>query len=321
MQISAVAVGGVCTDFLVNLEEFPQMHKRNKVLATSWQFGGKVASGIAALGRQGVPCGIVTNVGGDPDGKAQIKDFNFNGVDTSHVVVDPAYETGLTIAISEVTTNTRTFLGVPRNTRRMKIEDLNKEYIQSAKVLLISGGDEVSKTAAQWMHEAGGQVIIDADGYNELTDAITPMCDVFIPSEFYYKTLFGEDKDPLECCKLLAERGPHTVIITLGEKGCVGVYKGGTFSLPAFDITPRDTTGAGDVFHGAYIYGMLKGWDAPECARWASATSAIKCVGMGGRAALPTEEMVQKFIATGEIDWDTINARHDYYRKIPYVEY
>jgi ribokinase len=75
--------------------------------------------------------------------------------------------------------------------------------------------------------------------------------------------------------------------ITLGGRGSVTFRGDEIMSVPAFDVQAVDTTGAGDVFHGGYIYGLLRGWDLMETVRFASALAAIKCRAMGGRAGIP----------------------------------
>lgn len=95
--------------------------------------------------------------------------------------------------------------------------------------------------------------------------------------------MFGE-LDYEAGCRRLMTAGPSTVIVTLGSRGSVGLTEqDGFFKTESFQVPVRDTTGAGDVFHGAYIVGLLEGMNAPECARFASAVSAIKCTCFGGR--------------------------------------
>jgi len=65
----------------------------------------------------------------------------------------------------------------------------------------------------------------------------------------------------------------------------------------AFSIDSVDTTGAGDVYHGGYIYGLLQGWDAPECMRFASATAALKCREIGARKGIPHLEEIKEFLS------------------------
>lgn len=73
--------------------------------------------------------------------------------------------------------------------------------------------------------------------------------------------------------------------------------------------------GAGDVFHGAFLAALLKGKSHRECARYASAVSAIKCTRIGGRAGIPDESVLERFLETGEIDYEEIDRRVEYYRR------
>jgi ribokinase len=66
--------------------------------------------------------------------------------------------------------------------------------------------------------------------------------------------------------------------------------------MPAFQIEAVDTTGAGDVFHGGYIFGLLQGWDLERVVRFASAVAAIKCRQMGGRTGIPRLDEVMQFL-------------------------
>ena len=76
-----------------------------------------------------------------------------------------------------------------------------------------------------------------------------------------------------------------------------------------------DTLGAGDVYHGAYLAALIDGKDAKEAARYASGVSAIKCTRIGGRSGIPTKEVVEKFLATGEIDYTEIDQRVKFYER------
>ena len=75
--------------------------------------------------------------------------------------------------------------------------------------------------------------------------------------------------------------------ITIGEEGSVGMENDETYIVPATAVQAVDTTGAGDVYHGAFIYGMLKGWELRERMRFANAAAALKCRSLGGRGPAP----------------------------------
>jgi len=94
--------------------------------------------------------------------------------------------------------------------------------------------------------------------------------------------------------------GPKAVTVTLGNRGSVSWHKGRVFSTPAFKVKAVDTTGAGDVFHGGYIFGLKKGWPLEEVVRFASAFAALKCLAPGGRGGIPTLAETMSFLDTGK---------------------
>ena len=77
----------------------------------------------------------------------------------------------------------------------------------------------------------------------------------------------------------------------------------------------NETTGAGDVYHGAFDTAYLNGMDVVSAARYATGVSSIKCTQMGGRAGIPDSETLEKFLATGRIDYEKINRRAERYRR------
>ena len=86
------------------------------------------------------------------------------------------------------------------------------------------------------------------------------------------------------------------MVITLGSKGSIGWDGENLIYQEAFPVEAKDTTGAGDVFHGAYIYGTLQGWTMTECMRFASAVSALKCKEVGAQRGIPRMEEVLEFM-------------------------
>lgn len=311
MGMQAIGIGGGVADMLVNIDKLPGFNEGGRLLMQSYQYGGKVPSGMAALGRLGVPCAMISVVADDVLGQAQLRDYSRNGVGVEHMVIDPQGETPMCMVISDREGSRNIFFN-GKYCRKLTVADLNEAFIKSADALLISAGGDVEIQACKWMREGGGQIAVDADGYSEEIEAAIPYVDAFIPSEFYFNKRYpgATHREALED---IVARGAKTAIITLGDKGLVGLSGGEFFELPAHKISVVDTTGAGDVFHGSYLYGMLKGWDAKECARLSSAVSAIKCMSIGGRAGLPTIEIAQRYRDTGEIELSWMKEREAFY--------
>ena len=168
--------------------------------------------------------------------------------------------------------------------------------------------------ACEWIHEAGGKVSIDAAYYRPCIHEYYRHIDLFIGSETYFKAMPGTPSLE-EAMRSIQKQGPEIVIFTLGENGCRGVYGENAFELPAFEVEVVDTTGAGDVFHGAFDYAYLQGWDVERCARFASGVSAIKCTRPGGRAGIPDLSTLTRFLEEGVIDYTEIDERVRHYKQ------
>lgn len=318
-KLQAIGIGSPVADILINTDKLPGPDQAVKLLEMSYQFGGKVPTAMAALGRLGVRCGMIGVVGEDHEGRACIADFERNNVDTSCMIRDAAMPTRMSVVLSNREAGGRNFLRREEIVRGVRLEELDKEYITQARVLHLSTAGAAERAAAQWMREAGGQVSFDADGYKPEYEEMAPLIDAFITSESYYLTRYKmRDMSLEQCCRDIATKGPRMVAVTLGARGCACLYDGIFETIPAFKVDVVDATGAGDTFHGAFIYGMLMDWDTVKSARFASAVSAIKCTAIGGRAGLPTLDMVERFMATQTLtaeDRASIEERKKLYQK------
>jgi sulfofructose kinase len=121
------------------------------------------------------------------------------------------------------------------------------------------------------------------------------LIDYPILPEMYVKA-YCQLEDPLEAGKRMYHPGNKAFIVTCGDQGAHIITGEGTDFVPAFTITPVDTTGAGDVFHGAFAFGLWKGYGLREAVTFASAVSALKCTKMGGQSGIPDFNETVQFI-------------------------
>jgi sulfofructose kinase len=149
--------------------------------------------------------------------------------------------------------------------------------------------------AAEYAREAGVKIVVDAGSMREGALALVSLSDYFIASNDFGRQFSCAD-DPKAVAIELLGLGAKTVIVTLGEKGSICVTPESFFYQPAFKVNAVDTTGCGDVFHGAFIFGLLQKWDLNETIRFASATAALKCREIGGRTAIPDLREVEEFL-------------------------
>jgi len=309
-----VGIDMPCMDLNVNLSHFPSPDSGERINQLSWQGGGKVATGMVACARLGAKCAMMGCVGDDIFGKFIINDFKLHGIDTSALKIKQGDTSSLSVVLSEAAVGSRTILSKGGSALRYNIEDIDANMLRSAKYFFICQADSVVSQTVDIAREAGVKIFIDADGYSEEIMNMLPKIDIFVGSQYFYNTLFGNDRYEENCRKVMG-MGPQIALFTLGDKGCVGVSQEGFFNLPAFSVDVVDTVGAGDVFHGAFLAGLLTGRNVKEAARFACATSAIKCTRIGGRAGIPDTKTVERFLQDGFIDYTEIDARVKHYER------
>lgn len=310
-----VGIDSPCIDMLAHLESLPKANESIPVLENSWQGGGKVATGLVAASRLKLSAAIMGTVGDDIYGKFCINDFIHHEIDVQNLHIRKGSTTSFSIVLSDKETGGRSILYKPGTADPLQSEEINFDYIKNSKVLHIAHAKETHIKAAKFAKEHGVQVLYDADHFSEEMEIILPYIDIFIASEFVYEHYFGNDTDYKKNLKLTLSKGPKAVVYTFGSNGCVGMTENEYFKVPAFKVFVKDTVGAGDVFHGAFVYGLCQKWSLKKTAEFASAVSAIKCTRIGGRAGIPTEEMVFEFIDTGKIDNESLNQRVKFYER------
>jgi len=154
------------------------------------------------------------------------------------------------------------------------------------------------------MHDANKTVLYDGGTTNrpvpERTRRVLEHVDVLICGSGFAQNLTGLS-DTWEAAEAALEVGPRIVVQTEGADGSYTVTADDRFHTPAFPIEVIDTTGAGDVFHGAYLVGLLHGWNLRDVARFSAAVSSLKCGKLGGRAGIPTFDETLAFLRDRDI--------------------
>lgn len=317
--IDLIGFGDPFLDLVVKLDKLPQTNKNCPINEYGFQGGGNVPTACVAAARLGLKTSLIGCVGDDMFGKLSISDLEYNHVDTSKMSIQKGKKSNFCICVTESAVEGKEFISKAGDFSEITVDELDEEFFASAKLMHVALITPAVAKACDIVHENGGKISVDANYYRPYTYDYYDKIDIFIGSEMYYYA-FCEDKglNPQEYAKnmhLLQSFGPEIVIFTFGPDGCRGVYEDKYFELPAFCVDVVDTTGAGDVFHGAFDYAYLQGWDVEQCARFASGVSAIKCTRPGGRSGIPTLDVVTKYLDTGFIDYTEIDARVSHYKK------
>lgn len=282
-----VGLGLNAIDTICIVPRFPRPNTKVLLEDIRIEPGGQVATALVTCARLGLRARYIGSVGSDDWGKAQLASLRLENLDL--YVREVAGATTQTAAILlEKDVGERTILWHRDSQLAYPVAELQRDLITGARILHLDGCDSAAAIqAARWARTAGMPVVIDIDEiYDESTHELLRMVDYLIASSDFAN-------DPRE----LADRyGCPVVGITRGAEGAVFLNRGRLIESSAIKVPVVDTTGAGDVFHGAFIYGLLQNWELEDVIRFAHATAAIKCTHIGARRGIPTLSQVQEFL-------------------------
>jgi sugar/nucleoside kinase (ribokinase family) len=292
-----VGMGLNSVDFITVVPEFPTLNSKMEILRFSKQGGGQVATAMVALARWGIKTKYIGKVGDDEWGQFSLNSICQEGINVSSVTIEPNATNQFAMIIVDRASGERTILW-KRDDRLMYREgELQKEEICSGKLLLLDGHDiHATIQSVKWAKEEGIPTIIDIDKVEPLTSELIREIDFVITSSRFPSLFIGIPDSE----KAFIELQKHTsgfLCATLGREGAVALVKGELLHIKGFKVDTVDTTGAGDVFHAGFIYGLLQNWEVEEMIRFANAVAALKCRDLGGRKGIPTLEEVQRFLS------------------------
>jgi len=290
-------LGQSSLDSLAVVEVYPSVDTKQEVIEWQEQCGGPTATALVTLSRLGVPCRFLGVIGEDYAGEKIMQSLEKEHIDISGIVKrGNAVSQSAFIAIEKATAKRTIFWRRPSG-EALKRTEIGDDFLKGADLLLLDGlMQEASIYAAEQAKEQNIPVMLDAGRKRPGMIDIAKLSDYVVASGEFAKD-YGWDLSQEGLTRQKEKLGPKVLSVTLGEQGSVTVSDSIFFHVPAFNIKAIDTTGAGDVFHGAYIYGLLHGWPLKDTLIFASAVSAIKCTQIGGRAGIPTLAEVKAFLS------------------------
>jgi sulfofructose kinase len=291
-----VGVGAAVVDLLGLAPHFPDRDSKMAVSEFSQQGGGLVGTALVAMARLGCRARYVGRLGDDDHSEFILAGFAREGVDTSAVTRAAGERARFAFVIVEEGTGLRTILHSGHARAAVPPASLDRETILSARSLLVDSTDPpAALRCVEWMRAAGRPTLIDADHYCPEAHAVARACDYVVASHRYAAACTGA-ADPSRSARELAADVPGIVVVTAGRDGAYVAAAGDQWRQPAFPVPVKDTTGAGDVFHGAFLFGILRGWDLRRTVAFAAAAAALKCRTLGGRAGIASLPETLRFL-------------------------
>ena len=284
-----VGLGQACVDYLGRVPVYPEEDQKVELLDIQQQCGGPASTAMVTLARLGVKTSFLGSVSDDPFGVKIVEGLKKeNNVDFRFLKITPGYTSQFAFIAISKSGGHRTIFWHRGSVPHLEPRDIDISPFSNAEILHLDGlMVEASIEAARQAKKLGIKVVMDAGTMREGSRELAALTDVLIASEKFPQPLVGKNASPENGLHALHNLGPGVVVITMGQRGSVGWDGNNLIWQKAFPVHAVDTTGAGDVYHGAYIYGMLQGWEMRKCMRFASAASAIKCKAIGARAGIP----------------------------------
>jgi sugar/nucleoside kinase (ribokinase family) len=291
-----VGMGLNSIDFLSLVSEYPASNSKTEILRFARSGGGQVATAMVALSRWGVKTKYIGKVGDDELGQLSLESIRQEGVDVSSVTIEPDTPTQLGNIIVEAVSGDRTILWRRDNRLMYREGELLQKDICAGRLLHLDGHDiRAAIQSARWAREAGITTVVDIDKVEPLTSELIRGID-FVVTSSRFPTLFTGIPDREKALFELQKYTPGFLCTTLGSEGAMALVDGKVLFIEGIKVDVVDTTGAGDVFHAGFIYGLLQNWEVAKILRFANAVAGLKCRDLGGRRAIPTLDEVRNFL-------------------------
>jgi sulfofructose kinase len=294
-------VGQNATDTLILLSHFPAYAGKVAFERELLSPGGQVASALVTCAKLGLRVKYIGTVGDDERGRIQLESLRHTGINLDDVEVRQNCPNQTAYILIDQATGERTVLWQRNDCLRLDPESMTAEKIASARLLHIDAHDTATVAkAAQIAREHRIPVTVDVDTIYHGFDQVLPHVDYLVASS-EFPVQWTNERDPFRALEMIQEEFHIPVAaMTLGALGALARVDGRFIYSPAFVVNCADTTGAGDVFHGAFCYAVLQKMPMRETLEFSNAMAALNCTALGARGGISTIEQARSLMQRAE---------------------
>ncbi len=299
--IEVVGIGENATDMVMRVKVFPSPGGKERIEAITREAGGSVATALVTCRRLGLGVRYLGSVGDDETGRFQAASLRREGIDLAYLRTAKGARSRISQIILDTTTGERVVLWERDPRLSWKPADIPFAVIAGARALHLDATDlPASRRTARLARKAGVPVVADLDAVCPGIETLVPLIDYLIASSDFIAPATGE-RDPFRALERLADLSKGRLVgVTLGRDGALMFSEGRFHYSPGFRIDAVDTTGAGDVFHGGFIYAFVRGWGLKDSLEFANAMAALNSMALGARGGIASEQKARKLMARGE---------------------
>jgi len=297
-MLDLYCLGGAAVDVILEVPRLPRSSEKLFVKHSSQVAGGFIANTACAAARLGLRTAWGGNVGSDAYGKIILDDFKKFGVELNDVDILEGHSDFTVVMIPP--DGERTILIIREMPSPPSLSSKIKRCLGQARIVYTAPSQpDWFAEFAQPVHAGGGKIAIDLEANTikdiKLTESMLAFTDIVFTDVEGIAAFTGEDPACQSVGRVLA-LGPELVIVTRGAKGAAAFTRKNQYSIGTYPVQVKDTTGAGDCFHAAFLFGLLSDWDLQHCLNFAGAAAAISIQSIGARKGLPDANAVRKFI-------------------------
>ena len=299
-KVDVVGLGLNATDTVMTVRKFPALGGKERVVASSVQAGGQMATALVTCCRLGLKVRYIGKVGDDPGGRLQLASLRREGVDLCDTRVLRGITSQFGNIIVDQATGERTVFWDRDARLTVAPREIKPAAITTGRLLHLDGCDvEAALVAARTAQGARIPVLADLDTVYKNVEKLFPHIDYLIASTQFLPAVTGH-ADPFKVLENMArEYRVPTPGMTLGREGALVYHAGRFIYSPGFVVETVDTTGAGDVFHGAFAYALLAQWDMVRALDFSNAMAALNCTALGARGGIKSRDEAEQLMATG----------------------
>jgi sugar/nucleoside kinase (ribokinase family) len=296
-KFDVVGFGSVTLDYICVVNSIANYHQSTFISDVKIFGGGVVPTALVAFQRLGKKSAFISMLGDDLIGKKIIEGLEEEGVDCDAIELTESAMSPFSFVQVNKRSGKRSIAYYPGPSQSLTFNKKAKELIKKGKILAIDGFvPQEDLKAVKYAHEQGVKVMLDANKILAGTEELLPHIDYLITSEAFLFEYSGNKNIEFSLKKIYRDSRPDILVTTLGSKGSVAFVDSKIVYVDSFNVEVLNTTGAGDVYHGAFLYGILKEWCIKDIMIFSSAVAAIKCKSYGGRQAIPDYRSTISFL-------------------------
>jgi len=300
-EFDLVGVGLNATDTLLPVSKYPALGGKIAFEREILSPGGQVASALATCGKLGLRTKYIGVVGDDERGRIQMASLREAAMDLDDVEIRAGCPNQSAYIVIDQSTGERTIFWNRPDCLSIDPAYVTPEKIVGARMLHVDGHDTPAVArAARIAREHGIPVSADVDNVYPGFDQVLASVDYLVGSTAFPARWTGE-RDPFRALeRVQKEYGMRVAAMTLGPHGALALQDGKIVYSSGFVVNCVDTTGAGDVFHGAFCYSVLKGFTVRDALEFSNAMAALNCTRLGARGGIATADEARALVERGE---------------------